>query len=183
MDEIIKADLYRYEKLHGIKGFIKGLMVPGFRYTYFFRQASKYRKTTLIGLLFRLLLKKYSYKYGFQISPETNIGGGLFIGHFGTIVINRYAVIGRNCNIAHGVTVGKANRGKLKGYPTIGDNVWIGTNTVIVGKIKIGSNVLISPCSFINFDIPDNSLVIGNSIKHRDNSTEGYIRNIKESNE
>jgi serine O-acetyltransferase len=49
------------------------------------------------------------------------------MGHFGSVVINEYAKIGKNCNIAHNATIGQANRGKLKGYPTIGDNVWIGT--------------------------------------------------------
>lgn len=180
MNDLISSDLYRYNCLKGFKGFVKGMMIPGFKFTYFLRKAGESNKLSITGFIYKVILKHYSHKYGFQISPETNIGGGLFIGHFGTIVINKYASLGRNCNIAHGVTIGKANRGKLKGYPTIGNNVWIGTNTVIVGNINIGSNVLISPCSFINFDIPDNSLVIGNSIKHRDNPTEGYIRNIKD---
>lgn len=180
MDSLIISDLYRYNCLKGFKGFMKGMMIPGFRFTYLLRKAGKYGKYSLPGMFYKVILKYYSYKYGFQISPETSIGGGLFIGHFGTIVINKYAIIGENCNIAHGVTIGKANRGKLKGYPTIGNKVWIGTNSVIVGNINIGSNVLISPCSFINFDIPDNSLVIGNSIKHRDNPTEGYISNLLE---
>ena len=87
------------------------------------------------------------------------------------------AVIGKNCNIAHGVTIGQANRGKLKGYPTIGDNVWIGTGSVIVGNINIGPNVLIAPNSFVNVDVPKNSLVIGNPCKviNKENPCEGYI--------
>lgn len=52
------------------------------------------------------------------------------MGHFGTIVINSKAKVGYNCNIAHGVTIGQANRGKLKGFPTIGNNVGIGTGSV-----------------------------------------------------
>lgn len=72
-----------------------------------------------------------------------------------TIVINGKARIGKNCNIAHGITIGQANRGKLKGYPTVGDSVWIGTGSVIVGNINIGSNVLIAPNSFVNVDVKE----------------------------
>ena len=62
----------------------------------------------------------------------------------------------------------------------IGDKVWIGTGAVIVGRIDIISNVLIAPNSFVNFDVPDNSLVIGNPARiiQRENATEGYINSI-----
>ena len=89
------------------------------------------------------------------------------------------SVIGKNCNIAHNVTIGRTNRGKLKGSPVIGDEVWIGTGSVIVGKIVIGNNVLIAPNSFINFDVPNNSIVIGNpgKIIIKNNPTKNYINN------
>jgi len=178
MKDLIKADLYRYGKLSGLKGFLKGMLIPGFKYTYFLRKSSETKKKSVAGIFYRLMLKRYSYKYGFQISPGTDIGGGLMISHFGPIVVNRNAKIGKNCNFSHCITIGKANRGKLKGYPKIGDKVWIGANSVIVGNISIGSNVLIAPCSYINFDVPDNSLIIGGSIKSKENPTEGYISNI-----
>jgi serine O-acetyltransferase len=180
MQRIIKADLYRYNGLTGINGFLKGLLIPGFRYTYIFRKASKCKKFSFQWLFFKLMKHRYEYKYGFQISPGTEIGEGLYIGHFGTIVINIKAKIGRNCNIAHGVTIGQANRGKLKGYPTIGNEVWIGTGSVIVGNINIGSNVLIAPNSFVNMDVPENSLVMGNPAKiiAKENPTKDYIEFI-----
>lgn len=146
---------------------------------YFLRKASRYKKYSPLGILYRLQVRRYRYKFGFQIPVNTKIGEGFFIGHHGTIVINGKAKIGKNCNIAHGTTIGQANRGKLKGYPTIGDYVWMGTGSVIVGNIHIGSNVLIAPNSFVNIDIPDNSLVIGNPAKilKRNNPTKGYINN------
>lgn len=75
------------------------------------------------------------------------------------------------------MVIGQTNRGKHKGTPIIGNEVWIGINSVIVGGITIGDNVLIAPNSFVNCDIPSNSIVFGNPciIKHRDNATEGYI--------
>jgi serine O-acetyltransferase len=182
MDRIIKADLYRYGGLTGIKGFFRGLTDPGFRYMYLLRKGSKCYKYSIKGLFYRILIRRYKYKYGFQIPVTTQIGEGFYIGHFGTIVINHDVKIGSNCNITHGVTIGQANRGKLKGCPALGDKVWIGAGSVIVGKINIGSNVLIAPNSYVNFDIPDNSLVLGNPAKivERDNPTEGYINYILE---
>lgn len=177
MKDIIKADLFRYEGLTNIS---KGKRNPGFKYTYYLRKASKYKKFTFFGLMYYFILKRLSIKYGFQIPVSTSIGKGFYIGHFGTIVINKDVKIGKNCNIAHLTTIGQSNRGERKGCPTIGDYVWIGTGSVIAGKINIGNNVLIAPNSFVNTDIPNNSLVIGNPAKiiKKDNPTNGYINNI-----
>jgi serine O-acetyltransferase len=182
MNRVISADLYRYDGLTGTKGFLLGLRYPGFRYMYLLRKASKCSKFSFKGLIYQLLIRRLSYKFGFQIPASTQIGEGFYIGHFGTIVINHNSKIGSNCNITHGVTIGQANRGKLKGYPTIGNKVWIGTGSVIVGNIHIGSNVLIAPNSFVNFNVPDDSLVIGNpgKIVKKDNPTEQYINFVLE---
>jgi serine O-acetyltransferase len=79
-----------------------------------------------------------------------------------------------------GVIIGQTNRGKLMGCPTIGDEVWIGSGSVIVGNIKIGSNVLIAPNSFVNINVPANSLVLGNPCKiiEKEFPCEGYICHV-----
>lgn len=179
MNSIIKADLFRYGRQTNL---FLGFKEPGFRYLYFLRKASKKRTYSIIGIFYKIILRHLGYKYGFQIPKNTKIGKGFFIGHFGTIVINEAAKIGDNCNIAHSTTIGQASRGKLKGAPSIGNNVWIGTGSVIIGKITIGNNVLIAPNTFLNKNVPDNSLVIGNPCKIIDkvNATHGYINNIYE---
>jgi serine O-acetyltransferase len=101
-------------------------------------------------------------KYGYEISEKTNIGGGLALVHMGGIVISQNAVIGKNCTIYKGVTIGNSMRDGIVCAPEIGDCVWIGANATLVGKIKIGNNVLIASNAFVNRDVPDNSLVIGN---------------------
>lgn len=118
-------------------------------------------------------------KYGVNIPVSTKIGSGFKIEHIGGIVINPNVVIGENCNIYNGVTIGKEKRGKREGNPVIGDSVWIGANAVVVGKISIGDDVLIAPNSFVNFDVPAHSIVIGNPAKiiQRDNATAEYITN------
>jgi serine O-acetyltransferase len=98
---------------------------------------------------------------GIQIPSETTIGRGFRIAHFGHIVINPAAVIGKNFNISHGATIGNAE-GRLKGTPVIGDNVSIQTNAVVIGSITIGNDVLIAPNAFVNFDVPDGAIVLGN---------------------
>jgi serine O-acetyltransferase len=87
--------------------------------------------------------------------------------------------------MANGVTIGQANRGSLKGTPVIGDDVWVGANAVIVGNIKIGNDVLIAPGAFVNFDVPDHSVVIGNpgQIRKHKHATKGYINRRIEFND
>ena len=177
LKKIIKADLYRYG---GLTNLWKGKMSPGFRYTYYLRKASRHSKKSILGIYYRLIVRRLSHKYGYQIPVSTAIGEGFYIGHFGTIVVNPRVKIGKYCNITHSTTIGEANRGKLKGCPTIGDRVWIGTGSVIVGNIKIGNNVLISPNAFVNINVPDNSVVIGNPAKviYKEHATDGYINYI-----
>lgn len=93
------------------------------------------------------------------------------------ITINPKTVIGKNVNIHKGATIGQENRGSRKGAPTIGDDVWIGINAMIVGNVTIGNDVLIAPLAYVNFDVPDHSVVLGNPgrIIHKDDATEGYI--------
>ena len=87
--------------------------------------------------------------------------------------------VGDNCNIAQGVTIGQISRGERKGTPKIGDNVWIGANAVVVGGIRIGNNVLVAPNCFVNFDVPDNSIVVTQKCSTISNpsATDGYINN------
>lgn len=85
--------------------------------------------------------------------------------------------MGENIDILPGVLIGAEDRGKRKGSPTLGNQIFIGANSVIVGKVKIGDDVLIAPNSFVNFDIPSHSIVLGNPAKiiGRENATEGYL--------
>lgn len=178
--DTLEKDLYRYAGRSGFWGFLSGLKIPGFRYTYFLRKAGNTPSRSPSGIFYRFMLRRYIYKYGIQIPIGTQIGDGFYIGHFGNIIISKNAKIGRNCNLAQGVTIGQVNRGALTGYPVIGDKVWIGANTVIVGAIHIGNDVLIAPNSFVNFDVPSNSLVISNKCecKSYKNPTAGYINNV-----
>lgn len=152
---------------------------PNLHFIYILRKTQQYKNTPFLSAFCKIILRHYQIKYGFQIYPETQIGEGLYLGHWGSLVINPKTIIGKNCNIAQGVTIAQANRGKNEGVPKIGDNVWIGPNAVIVGNIKIGNNVLIAPNAYVSCDVPSNSIVIGNpaQITFNENATSGYINN------
>lgn len=169
-----KKDLYRY--CGGKESLKQRLFRPmELRYIRALRLAGS--SCPIVSLFYRLRLRALSKKTHIQIPYSTQIGEGLYIGHLGTIVINGSAKLGKNVNIATGVTIGQENRGSRKGAPTIGNNVWIGTNAVLVGSITIGDDVLIAPLTYVNFDVPSHSIVIGNpgKIIHRENATVDYI--------
>ena len=162
-NESILDDLYRYEGERCKKLVIKLkylFFVPGFTYIFFFRHVSKsrFKLCRFIWSVFLYLTKVITH---IQIPNGTIIGRGFRITHFGHIVINPNAVIGDNFNISQGCLIGNA-RGKDSEVPMIGDNVCMTANSIIVGDVRIGSNVLIAPGAFVNFDAPDNSIVIGN---------------------
>lgn len=175
-NSVFSKDLYRWYGQAG-ESFKSRLLRPNeIKYLYWFRKVQS-SKTMLSKIYAKFMMRKISLKTNIQIPSKTQIGEGFYIGHYGRIIINPNAILGKNINVATGVTIGQENRGTRKGCPTIGDNVWIGTNSVIVGKISIGSDVLIAPLTFVNFDVPDHSIVVGNPAKiiHKDKATDGYI--------
>jgi serine O-acetyltransferase len=138
---------------------------PGFEYVFWLRLVAWLRvQRSLIRMLSpcaALVKRHLSYKYGISIPASTSIGPGLYIGHYGDIVVNDECTIGRDCNISQGVTLGQANRGAHRGCPTIGNGVYIGPGAKVVGGVRIGSNVAIGANAVVTKDVPDNAVVGG----------------------
>jgi serine O-acetyltransferase len=178
MDRITKADLFRYGKFEGVKGFIKGWSFPGFRYIYLLRKIKKHKKYTMKGIFYRILKRLFVYK-GYQVSPDAQIGEGFYLYHRGAVFIGP-VIIGKNCCVSHNVTIGRAYRNGQIGRPTIGENVWIGPGAVVVGKINIGNNVFIAPNSVVNTDIPDNAMVAGYPARYiiKEDSIKDWVNDI-----
>lgn len=178
MHKIIKEDLYRYigKECNSILMQLRYIIfTPGFRYIYFFRK-TQLASNALCRLFYHWCLRRCMLRYAIQIPYTTKIGRGFRIVHFGHIVINPGAVIGKNFNISQGALIGNA-QGKRSGVPIIGDNVCLNANATIIGGVTIGDNVLIAPGAFVNFDVPSNSIVIGNpgKIISKDHPTDKYI--------
>ncbi len=180
----IKQDAYRYSGQWTITSVVRVyLRVPGFRFMCWHRLAyAAKRKGKIAYFLPWLILTRLKYKYGYDIPPETKIGAGFYIGHFGGVVISSMAVIGSNVNISQGVTIGFNSRGEHKGYPTIRNGVYIGPGAKIIGGITIGKNVAIGANAVVLSDIPDNAVAVGIPAKIISfNGSEEYILNkVKE---
>ncbi len=164
---LVNSDLYRYTgKKTTRKIFLQNLRKNyGFQFSFWLRickflSGIKRIRFFLLPIA-QSILTHYSLKYGIGIHYSTEIGHGFYIGHIGGIVVNNHCVIGKNCNISQGVTLGQTNRGERKGTPIIGDNVYIGPGAVVIGKIKVGNNVAIGSNCVVTKDVPDNAVVVG----------------------
>jgi len=155
----IKSDLMRYYGRTDKKTLIKALLKNStFRFQFALRLCQGKGAVKFIG---RILWRFNRTRKTIQISPETKIGYGLYIGHNGPVVVSPSAVIGNNCNLSQFTTIG-SNHGKAA---VIGDNTYIGPNVCIVENVKIGNNVTIGAGSVVTKDIPDNATAVGNYAK------------------
>lgn len=112
----------------------------------------------LVLMLWRKLIEIAT---GISLPCTARIGPGLHLPHCGMRVVNARSVIGSDCCITQGVTVGISGRGEMRGVPVIGDRVYCGVNSVIVGKIFVGDDVLIGANSLVNRDVPPHCTVLG----------------------
>ncbi len=110
--------------------------------------------------IYYFLFGRIKRRWGIDIKKETEIGEGLYIGHYGEIHVSKYAKIGKNVNISHQITIGVSGSGKNRGCPVIGDNVYIAPGVKLFGKIKIGNNVKIGANCVVYKDVPDNAIVV-----------------------
>lgn len=96
-----------------------------------------------------------------EISPHAKIGKGIFIAHLGGLVIAEKAVIGDYPSFHQWVTIGGSGRGEMYGNPTIGNNVYFGAGSKVIGKINVGNNVMIGANTVVVKSVPDNAVVGG----------------------
>lgn len=176
------SDLYRYSATKSVSTFFKTyFLVPGFKYSFWMRTCRFLKgKPYLLPFyaLARFRLRRLQYKYGIFIPYNTRIGSGFYIGHPGGIIVNPEAIIGKNCNINQGVTIGITYGGKHPGTPVIGDNVYIGPGSFIIGGIEIDNHVAIGANTVVNKPIPAHAVVVsppGEVISHKGSGS--YIVN------
>ncbi len=112
----------------------------------------------ILKLVYYFWNKGIEITTGISISPDATIGSGLYIGHFSGVFVGRGCVLGENCNISHGVTLGIARRGGKWGVPIIGDRVYIAPGAKIVGPVTIGSDCVIGANSVMTRDAPASSV-------------------------
>ena len=101
--------------------------------------------------------------FGIEIDLRAHIGGGLFINHFGGIIVGPVN-IGANCNISQGVTLGRSSRvtgSSVGDVPTLGDRVWLGPGAVVAGPITVGDDATVAANSLVTRDVPARGLAMG----------------------
>jgi len=163
---LIKSDLRRITVCN-FSNIIKNLITSySFIITFWFRIGTylSNKKNILYKLILffvKIIYKHNQYKTGIQLPLGTKVAKGLNFAHFSCIVINHASIIGENCTIFQGVTIG-SKRGRNGGAAKIGNNVVIASGAKIIGNVLIGNNVMIGANSVVVKDIPDNAVVAGN---------------------
>lgn len=114
---------------------------------------------TRIGKMGTLLNIFYPAESTFLLCK--NIGQGIYLAHPFATIVNAKSV-GKNLTIRNNTTIGNKEDGNKESRPELGDNVTIGANVVVIGKIRIGNNVTIGAGSVVIKDVPDNAIVAGN---------------------
>ncbi len=105
--------------------------------------------------------KRARRKTGIEIHPAAQIGKGLFIDHGMGVVIGETTIIGENCTLYQGVTLGGTGKDKGKRHPTIGNNVTIGSGAKVLGPFTVGDNSKIAANAVVLNEIPPNSTCVG----------------------
>ncbi len=171
--EYIKSDLYRYCGKVSIFSFIKKFILSfTYRHQVYIRLSNAQNFVKYIGRI--LYYASRFFHRRIQISYKCKIGYGLYIGHDGPIVVSPYTTIGDNCNLSQFTTIGTNDDEGA----TIGNNVYIGPNVCVVGKVKIEDNTTIGAGSVVVKDIPSEATVVGNYAKVINYDNPGrYIHN------
>lgn len=111
--------------------------------------------------LARVLSQLTRHITGVEIHPAAQIGKHFFIDHAMGVVIGETTIVGDNCVLYQGVTLGGTGNETGKRHPTLGNNVTVGTGAKVLGNIRIGNNVKIGGNSVVVKDVPDNCTVVG----------------------
>lgn len=146
-----------YDNINLFSHCIRYFTDTNYKFLFLFRYVQSI-KNPAVKKFSELFFKRFCNKYLICISVDTKIGTGLCLVHNGPVTINRWAIIGEKC-IIHPCTLIGGNNGK--GSPVIGNNVFVGNGTKIIGKCHIGDDVFISPGAIITKDIPSDAIVVG----------------------
>ena len=157
MFENIRDDLRAHEGRWGAQGFWALVVYRFGRWRYGIRPVML-RK--VFSLIYRLLFKVVQVLTGIELPCEVKIGRNFVIDHHGGIVISGYASFGNDCRIRSGVVVG-LGRVEDPCAPVIGNNVDIGSGAKLLGRITIGDDVLIGANAVVLSDVPSGCIAVG----------------------
>ena len=135
-------------------------LYPSFKVMLHYRLAHKlYLKKHYF--LARWISQRAVRKTGIEIHPGAQIGKGLFIDHGNGVIIVETTIIGDNCTLYQGVTLGGTGKEQGKRHPTLGNNVMVSAGAKVLGSFTIGDNSKIGAGSVVLSEVPPNSTVVG----------------------
>lgn len=137
-----------------------GLLYPGPKAVALHRLAHAFYGMKLFFLA-RFVAEISRWLTGIEIHPGATLGKRLVIDHGFGVVIGETAVIGDDCIIFHGVTLGGLKFDPVKRHPTVGNKVMIGTGAKILGPITIGDGALIGANAVVIRDVPPGATMVG----------------------
>ncbi len=136
------------------------LSYPGAHALMFYKLSSTLWRWKLY-VLARFISHLGRFFSGIEIHPGAKIGKNLFIDHGLGVVIGETAEVGDNVTLYQGVTLGGTSLQDDKRHPTLKNNVIVGAGAKILGPIEIGENVLVGSNSVVVKPVPDNTTVVG----------------------
>lgn len=165
----IRHDYLRY-KISNNAGFFRVVFfTQGFWAVFTYRLNNAVHRNVRVPGLRQLLLAWFSFNRkliemttGILLPGTCEIGPGLYIGHFGPVILNSEVSMGANCNLSQGVTLGGKDTGQYKGVPRVGDRVYIGPNAVVIGRIDIGDDAAIGAGAVVTKPVPARAVAAGN---------------------
>lgn len=136
---------------------------PGLHAMFFFRINHFLWKTCHLKLIARFLSQICRIFTGIEIHPGATIGHRLFIDHGMGVVIGETSIIGDDCQLYQGVTLGGVGTGEhtCKRHPTLMDNVMVSCGAKVIGDVTIGSNSIVGAQTVVVKDVPENCTVVG----------------------
>jgi serine O-acetyltransferase len=153
--------------LEDLKAQREGLLALGFwaLLVYRFGHARFVIKNKIIRapwtIIYVILHKLTEIFCGISIGSTAKIGRRLTIEHHGCIVIHGDSVIGDDCLIRHGVTLGNTGYKDLYGAPTLGNRVQIGAGAKLLGRISVGDDAIVGANAVVTRDVPEHAIVGG----------------------
>ena len=136
------------------------LLYPGIQAVMWHRLSHFLYKKNM-KLLARWISQCVRFWTGIEIHPGATIGRGLFIDHGMGVVIGETTIIGDDCTIYQGVTLGGTGKEKGKRHPTLGNNVMVGSGAKVLGPFTVGDNSKIAAGAVVLSEVPPNSTCVG----------------------
>lgn len=170
----LRADYARYLVIaradtHGWRAHLQAACAFGFLATCVYRYGRWTRRVQPrllalpLVLLYHLANLPVRTLFGIELSTLSVIGPGLYIGHAGGIVV--CGQLGAQCSMGQGVTIGSRGAGRSNGYPVLGNRVYLGAGSMVLGRVVLGDGVVVGANTVVVRDVPAGCRVVAASAR------------------